>query len=276
MFQVVFVVFREFLEVALLLGVVMAVTRNIKHSRTYIMIGMMLGVIGSSLLAFVAGALSESMGGLGDEVFDSIIILLTVVIIGWTVIWMQGYGARLKENLRTLSSNIDSGVTSRFTLTLVVAVTILREGAEIILIIYGLVAKKSADINDYILGVGLGAVLGTILGVAIYLGLIRFAGKYIFKVSSILLLLLAAGLAAEAAGILTSSGFITTFTEQVWDSSWLINDRSIWGKMLNATVGYNTKPNGMQLIFYVGTILTVTACAKLRNFFIMKRKVGAE
>ena len=88
----------------------------------------------------------------------------------------------------------------------------------------------------------------------IYFGLIKFAGKYIFKISTILLILISAGLAAEAAGALASAGIIEIFSDQLWDSSWLIEDRSTTGKLLKIIIGYNSRPNIIQMVFYLGTI----------------------
>lgn len=99
----------------------------------------------------------------------------------------------------------------------------------------------------------------------IYTGLIKLAGKYIFKVSTILLILIAAGLASEAAGILTSVGVIEMYRETLWDTSWLIGNNSIVGKLLHITVGYDSKPNGMQIIFYLSSIMFTLTMMKIRT-----------
>lgn len=255
MFKIAIVVFRECLEIAFLLGVIMAVTKHIEKSRYYILMGALIGVVLASLFIFFTKSISSMLGGFGDELFDSCIILFTAGVISWTAIWMQGYTKKIKKDLGDLSDKITSGSASHLMLIVVVAMTILREGTEIILFVYSISSAENIKVDDYLIGLGFGGFLGLMVGTVLYLGLIKVAGKYIFKVSTILLILIAAGLASQAAGIFTSTGIIETYSDQLWDSSWFVDDRSIFGKILNITTGYEAKPNTMQLIFYISTIV---------------------
>lgn len=255
MFKIALVVFRECLEIALLLGVILAVTKQLEKSRIYIIAGVMLGTVSAALFAFFTRSITVAFSGLGDEIFNSGIILLTVTLIGWTIVWMQGYGIKIKQNLNDLSVKISSGDSSYIMLVLIVAATILREGMEIIILVYSISSVEIIDSNSYLLGLIIGIVSGLTLGVIIYLGLIKIVNQqYIFRISSILLMLVASGFAAEAAGILSSSGIITILSDQLWDSSWLISDRSIYGKFLKMITGYIARPNGLQVVFYVCTL----------------------
>ncbi len=269
MFQIATIVFRESLEISLLLGIIYATTRHVTNSRIYILYGIIGGVVGASIFAFFTQTLSSAFFGLGDEIFDAIVILITAAIISWTIIWMRGYSGRIYRNMDELSIKINNQSASPIMLALVVAAIILREGTEIILLIYSISTTQNLDPQNYLLGFGLGAFFGILAGTSIYLGLIKFAGKYIFKISSFLLLFIAAGLAAQAAGIFTSVGTITVLTDQVWDSSWLITDFSIAGKVLHNIIGYTAKPNGMQLIFYTATIL-INLLAQIKQKNIIK------
>lgn len=270
MFKIAIVVFRECLEIALLLGVIMAVTKPVANSRVYIVLGALIGIVLAAIFALSTRAISTSFGGLGDELFDSCVILLTAAIISWTVVWMQGYTKKIKKDLSKLSENITAGLTSQFMLVLVVATAILREGAEIILFVYSVSSVKNLEGTKYLIGIGIGAFAGLTVGIALYLGLMKLAGKYVFTISTILLTLIAAGLAAEAAGILTSSGFIEAYSDQLWDTSWFISNESIMGKILNVTMGYDSKPNGMQIAFYLSSILITVSFMKLRSIISNK------
>lgn len=270
MFKIAVIIFRECLEIALLLGVIMAVTKPIKNSRTFIIGGILTGVVAASIFAFFAKSITEMFDGFGDEIFDSSVILLTAAIISWTCVWMQGYTCRIRRNLDELSSKINSGNASKLMLVIVVAATILREGVEILLFVYSISSAENMTINDYAWGLATGAFCGFLAGAVIYRGLVKFAGRYIFKVSTVLLILIAAGLAAEAAGILTSAGIIESFSEQLWDSSWIVSNDSIAGKLLGIIVGYDSRPNGMQFIFYFTTIAITILMIKMRKLFFVK------
>lgn len=265
MFKIAIVVFRECLEIALLLGVITAVTNPIKNSKIYIVLGSMLGVVLASLFALSARSIVNSFDGMGDEIFDALVVLLTAILISFTVVWMQGYTKRVKQNLGKLSDDINSGSASKFMLVLVIAMTILREGAEIILFVYSIVSTEHIEGTNYVMSLVLGSTAGFIVGAIIYLGLMNLSGKYIFKVSTALLILIAAGLASKAAGILTYSGILDIYDDQLWDSSWIVSNNSILGKVLNITIGYDSKPNTMQIIFYLSTIMLNVTMMKIRS-----------
>lgn len=255
MFKIAIVVFRECLEISLLLGVIMAVTKPIHNSKVYITLGAMMGIVGAAIFAIFIRSISDSFGGLGDEMVNASIILITALLISWTVVWMQGYTQKVRKDLSTLSDKIETGSASKFMLVAMVAMTILREGAEIILFVYSISSAENITGNNYLLGLGVGAISGVSVGVIVYNGLINYAGKYIFRISTMLLILIAAGLASEAAGILTSSGIIEIYSNQLWDSSWLVTDQSTVGKILKIIIGYDARPNGLQLLCYLSTIM---------------------
>lgn len=271
MFKIGIVVFRESLEIALLLGIIMAATKQVVNSRIYVILGSLIGIALAAIFAFFTRTITVKFGGLGDEIFDSGVILLTAAVISWTVVWMQGHTKKIRANLGKLSDNINAGSTSGYILVIVVALTILREGAEIILLVYSIASTENITGNQYIIGLGLGAFSGVAVGIVIYLGLIKYASRYIFKISTILLILISAGLASKAAGILTSAGIIEQYIEPVWDSSALIDDRAILGKTLNIMIGYDAKPNGMQIIFYFSAIAITIIMMKIRAFLSSPR-----
>lgn len=265
MFKIAVVVFRESLEIALLLGVILAATRTIHKSYIYIITGCLVGVVSAAIFAFFAGSITYSFNGLGDEILDSAIILFTALMISWTVVWMQGYSKRVSQNLNELSENIIAGSASIFTLVFVVSSVILREGVEIILFVYSIASAGNVNVNDCVLGFMLGSLSGVVVGLVIYCGLIKYASKYIFQISTVMLTLIAAGLASEAAGILTSSGIIISLSDQIWDTSWLVTDDSIFGRLLNIMLGYDARPNGMQIIFYILSVSITIIMIKLRK-----------
>jgi high-affinity iron transporter len=257
MLKVTIVIFRECLEIAVVLGIILAATRNVQGRSAYIIAGVMGGTFCAALLAFFTQQLAASFGGIGDELFNAAVILFTVIVIGWTAVWMQGYTRYIKQSVDTVATQITQDNIHKAVLSLLVAGTIFREVSEIILFVYSLVISSSMNSVDYLMGFVIGTTCGIVVGISTYRGLLKFSGKYVFKTCSYLLIFIAAGLAAEAAGILTSVGVITHLTYIVWDSSWLVLDQSTVGKVLKIFIGYNAKPNMMQLIFYCTTLIAL-------------------
>ncbi len=263
MFKIALVMFREILEISMVLGIITVATRSIQNATLYITAGIMSGIIAAGLLGFFLSTIDGSFSGYGDELFDVAIIFLTVIVVSATAIWVRSFASTMTSKIGALSEKMERGVTPKLMLTIVVATTVFREGTEIVLYMYSLTTHFTLSPTDYILGFAAGIIMGITVATSIYYGLSRVTIKYIFKISFILLALIAASLAAEAAGKLASIGVVGICNEPLWDSSWLISDTSITGHVLKILVGYNSKPYGIQLIFYTGTILLIFICAKL-------------
>ncbi len=265
MLKISIIIFREFLEIALMLGIITAVTKPIKNSLSFIIAGMLLGSTLASIAAFFINYLHLNLGT-EDDIFNVVVILLSAALISWTTVWMQGYSYKIKNNVLELTDQINNGMASKSMLMLVVAVTIFRETVEILLFIYSVSTTETIDYNHYIWGIIVGAISGTSVGLIIYKGLVGYSGKYIFKISSLMLIFIAAGLASQGAGILTSSGLVEIYSNQLWDTSNLIDNNSFLGKILSITLGYDSRPSQLQAIFYGFTIIFTLSMIYLRKF----------
>jgi len=186
---------------------------------------------------------------------------------------MRGYTAQIKEEVGLIASKIEKGSASKVVLTLVVAGTIFREGSEIMLFIYSFVAAQDISAEQCIVSLAIGSLGGLSVGLALYLGLLKFAGRYIFKICFWLLVFIAAGLASQAAGIMTSIGMITSGSGPVWDSSWLVSDTSLSGELLKILIGYEAKPNTMQILFYFATLSILCICSHVQTLCFNRQKI---
>jgi high-affinity iron transporter len=122
---------------------------------------------------------------------------------------------------------------------------------------------KTIDSGSYLMGILIGAGSGLLSGALVYLGIVRYASKYLFKISSILLILIAAGFTAKAIGILSST-FELPLTNQIWDSSWIVENKSIVGKILGSLIGYEARPNILQIFIYILVVIL--------NFLLLKKR----
>ena len=98
-----------------------------------------------------------------------------------------------------------------------------------------------------------------------YFGLLTIPAGKLFQVTSGLITLLAAGMAAQAVIFLQNGGWLEYFTGTVWDTSWLLKEDSIAGRLLHTLVGYSEAPNGAQLIAYRATIVMIVVLMRLVN-----------
>src|SRR5205823_11536534 len=140
----------------------------------------------------------------------------------------------------------------------VVGLAVLREGAEVVLFLYGIVATGTSGSSLFLGGV-LGLAAGAAFAALTYLGLLAIPARHIFTVTSILIALLAAGMAAQAVQFLDAAGMINVLGQRLWDSSgWLPQD-GIVGRLLHTLIGYTDRPSELQLIAYLATLAVMAA-----------------
>ena len=250
------IVFREVVEAGLVIGIVLAATRGIAGRGWWVSLGILAGVLGASVVAMFAGAISNAFAGSGQELLNAAVLIVAVISLTWHNVWMAEHGRELVAELRRVGDDVSAGRRPLTALAVVVFVAVMREGSEIVLFLYGIVVAGTSMTSLLT-----GGVLGLFAGAAVtglsYFGLIAIPTRYIFQVTSVLLALLAAGMAAQAVRFLQSAGVVTALHTRLWDTSWLLPDSSIPGRMLHVLVGYTDKPNGLQLLAYVATLATM-------------------
>jgi len=106
-------------------------------------------------------------------------------------------------------------------------------------------------------------LLGCLVCLLTYLGLLSIPSRYLFGVTSALIALLAAGMAAQAIAFLEQANIVTTLDQTVWDTSWLLRDSSFLGRALHTLVGYVDQPTAMQVVVYALTLSVIVILMKL-------------
>ncbi len=257
------IVFREVFEAGLIIGIVMAVTSGVAGRGRWIAGGVAVGVLGACLVALFAGGLSQLFGGSGQELFNAAILGFAVLMLGWHNVWMSRHGRELATDMRAAGEAVVSGSKSLAALALVVTIAVLREGSEVVLFLYGVAAAEGGASVGMLIGGAIGLALGAFVCLLTYLGLITIPMKYLFGVTSTLIALLAAGMAAQAIAFLQQADILTTFDQTVWDTSWFLSDESFLGRALHTLIGYVDQPTAMQLIVYTATLAVIAVLMKL-------------
>jgi high-affinity iron transporter len=250
------IVLREVFEAALLIGILLAGTRGLAGRGRWVGGGIALGVAGAALVALGAGRLAEAFEGAGQELFNATVLLAATALLGWHSLWMKRHGRELAQNLASVGARIASGVTPRSGLLVVVALAVLREGAELVLFLYG-IAAGGANAHAMVTGSAIGLVAGIAIGAGVYRGLTLIPPRHLFAVTGALLLLLAAGLASQAASNLVQAGWFPAFADPLWDSSRFLSEHGVLGQTLHALIGYVARPSSAQLIAFLLVIVTL-------------------
>lgn len=247
------IVYREVLEIAMILGVVLAATRGVAGRALWIGLGFAGGMAGALLVAVFAGSISSLAEGMGQEFFNAMILFAAALVIGWTALWMRTHAREMALHMKHIGQDVANGKLPGFSLSLVIGLALLREGSEIVLFLYGQWIQQPS-LLPLATGGLIGLLLGAVTGMFLYVGLIKMSSRNMLKVTGWLLVLLVAGLSAQGAQFLSQAGYFPTLSYTVWNTSWLLTDKSLMGKALHTLVGYSARPTAISLIFYVGTL----------------------
>ncbi len=257
------IVFREVFEAGLILGIVMAVTAGVAGRGRWVAGGVAAGVFGACVVALFTGELSELFSGSGQELFNAVILSFAVLMLGWHNVWMARHGRELAAEMRAAGEAVVAGSKSLFALAVVVTVAVLREGSEVVLFLYGVAAAEGGANAGMVIGGVIGLFLGALVCLLTYLGLLTIPARYLFSVTSTLITLLAAGMAAQAIAFLEQANVLTAFDETVWNTSWVLSDSSYLGRALHTLIGYVDQPTVMQLIVYAAMLAAITVLMRL-------------
>jgi high-affinity iron transporter len=259
------IVFREVLEAALIVGIIAAATRTIPGRNRWLAAGIVAGLAGAGLVALGTERIAELASGVGQEIFNATVLGIAVVMLAWHNLWMSSHGAALAASARGVGGEIRDGRRECSVLLIVVGLAVLREGSETVLFLYGIAATDGGASWSMLAGGLAGIAAGIAVGYAVYAGLLRVPLRWFFTATGILVLFLAAGMASQAARFLIQADVLPSLATPLWDTSALLPQTSIPGTLLRSLVGYEDRPAGMQIIFFVLVFVAIGAGMKWLN-----------
>jgi high-affinity iron transporter len=269
------IVFREVFEAGLIIGIVLAVTRAVPRRNRWIGGGVLGGVLAACIVAAFTGALSQLFAGMGQELFNAAILGIAVMMLTWHNVWMAHHGREIAGEMRAVGQAVADGNKSLLALAVVVGVAVLREGSEVALFLYGVAASDGGSAASLAVGGLIGLALGGGVCLLTYFGLMRIPPRALFATTTVLITLLAAGMAAQAVAFLERANWLTSLDTVVWDSGWLLSETSIAGRTLHTLIGYTDQPTEMQLLVYAAVLLVTFMLMRLTGTQPAARSVAA-
>ena len=261
------IVFREVFEAGLIVGIVLAVTGSVPHRNRWIGGGVLAGALAACLVAAFTGVLSQLFAGMGQELFNAAILGIAVMMLTWHNVWMAHHGREIAGEMHAAGQAVAEGTKSLLALAVVVGVAVLREGSEVALFLHGVAASDGGSALSLALGGAIGLALGAAVCLLTYFGLMRIPQRALFATTTVLITLLAAGMAAQAVAFLERANWLTPLDTVVWDSGWLLSETSIAGRTLHTLIGYTDQPTEMQLLVYAAVLLAT---------FLLMRLTGSQ
>ena len=264
MFGTAIIIFREVLEAALIVGLVLAATRGVAGRLRWVSVGIGSGISGAVLLALVADKINSLGGGMGQELMNATILSFAVVMLSWHLLWMRKHATEISAKMKRVGAAVSNGDREPVILAIIVGLAILREGSEAVIFLYG-IAAAGTNPAELFFGAALGVLAGIAAGTVLYLGIARIPVGRLFQVSGWLILLLTAGMASQAVSYMVQADVFPALGYAVWDTSWLLSQNSIPGHVLHILIGYVDHPMGIQLLVYALTIGLLGSAVFLLN-----------
>jgi high-affinity iron transporter len=243
--------FREGLEAALILSLVLSVLRRAGRIDRAAMVWLGAGL--ATLASLAVGAAFQALGiafeGQAEEVFEGVAMLLAAGVLTWMIFWMRRQGRAIQTELEgsVRHAALDGGRWALFSLAFV---AVLREGVELALFLTA--AAMTATTRASLIGGLFGLAAAALVGWLLFATTTRLDVRAFFRVSSILLILFAAGLVAHGIHEFNEAGLIPVIIEHVWDLNPVLDEASGLGQILKALFGYNGNPSLTEVVAYLG------------------------
>ena len=244
------ITFREGLEAALIVGIVLGYlvrigqTRQLRYAWAGVFAAVLVSVVATLGLQVVGASLEDPY----EQIFEGSMMLLAVVILTWMIFWMRYQGRFMK---RELEHQVQSTLATGATLGIfgLAFVAVFREGIETALFLSASAFASDAAVTWMGSIIGLGLAIAA--GYAVYVMSVRLDLKMFFDVTSVLLLIFAAGLFAHALHEFQEIGWLPILTQQAWNLQNVLANDSTLGSVLRALVGYNDSPTMLEVVGYV-------------------------
>lgn len=254
MINALIVVYRESFEALLIVGLLYSfLVRRNAHPYAFRAIGAgaVVGLALSALLALGIYKIESEIGGFALEMFQFAMMVLAVVLITQMCIWMRIHARNLKSELESGASKaIDTG--HLFSLALLTAIAVGREGSETVIFLYGMLSEsvQSGKLGTFIMMSCTGLMLGILTWFAFQKGFSFFKQKTFFTFSSILLFVTAGSMMITISSKIIEFDWIQLGRDQMWDSSWLLTEKSAIGSIFQIITGYRAQPSQFTVFMY--------------------------
>ena len=251
---------REGVEAALIVSILLAYLRQLGRQDLSRLVWW--GTVLAAVVSFVVGTIIFVVGaefeGRGEQVFGGIATLTAVAVLTWMIFWMRRQGARIRTELQEkVNLALVAGGTA---LGLLAFFAVLREGIETALFLFAAAqgtAVASGSVAGQLLGAFLGLAIAVVLAALLYRGAIKMNLRSFFRLTGLILIVIAAGLFAAGIHELQEAGWFPFLQTSAFDISATLPDDGGLGAILRGLVGYSAAPTTLEVVSWLGYLLIV-------------------
>ena len=181
--------------------------------------------------------------------FETVVFAVAVAVLTYMTFWMRRHSRTMGRELREKVSGVVSG-GSGIAIALIAFVTVGREAIETVIFLLAIAYQSSP------LQLVIGAVIGLAVALSVTFAMYRVGlrinlGRF-FAIVGSLLMVVAAGLLADAVQNLQGLGVLPGGSMTLWNVSRTLPDDTGIGDVLHGLVGYSAAPTLLQAILWAG------------------------
>jgi high-affinity iron transporter len=242
---------REGLEAALIVGIVAAflAQQGRRDALKQVWLGVALALAICVAVGVVLRIVSADLPQQGQERLETVIALVAVAMVTYMVIWMRAHSKNLKGDLENATSSALAQNSTK-ALVLMAFLAVVREGFETVVF---LLAAFNASGNALASGSGalLGILVAVVGGYLIFKGGLKVNLSRFFRVTGLVLVVIAAGLLMGAVHTAHGSGWITFGQTQMFDLSWFVRPGSVVSSLVTGVLGIPPFPTQIEVFAWV-------------------------
>jgi high-affinity iron transporter len=240
---------REGLEAVLVVTIIATFLRRNGASLRPMWFGVAAAVALSIGVGVALKVVEQNLPQRQQEGMETVIGLVAVVFVTGMVLWMSTHARYLKRDLEDAAGKALGNGTS-IALVAMVFLAVLREGFETSVFLLATFQAASSELTAF-LGALLGILAAIGLGYAMFSGGVRINLARFFTVTSVFLILVAAGLVLSALRTGHEAGWVTIGQGRTVDLSWLSPPGSIRAALISGVLGIPADPRVVELLGWV-------------------------
>lgn len=251
-----FVTFREGLEAAMIVGILLATLRVLKQKRAQIHVwfGVLAGIVGSLVFAWAFHLWFGGFSGKSEKIYEGILMFVAGGIIIHLVFWLRQYAQDIRKKLEQ-KVQLHIQKNDLIALAGLAFLSVAREGIETVIFLNALWVQADGGLS--LVSAIMGVVASLVLAFLVFKGLAGLSIKHFFRATTFILVFLSAGLVAHGVVEFQGADIFPTFIKPLYDLSEVMSEKEGGGSILKALFGYDANPSLTAVIAYNVTLFVL-------------------
>ncbi|WP_432514135.1 iron uptake transporter permease EfeU [Kineococcus sp. SYSU DK001] len=239
---------REGLEASLIVGIVSAflVQRGERRALRSVWAGVAAAAVLCLGVAVVLQAATRSLPQRQQEQLETVLALVAVAMVTWMVVWTTRHARTMRADLESSASSALARGSS-WALVAMAFLAVLREGLETSVFLLATYQASGSNAQGAV-GASLGIALAVVLGHLVYRGGVRIDLGRLFRVTGVVLVLVAAGLVMSAAHTAYEAGWLLAGQQRALDLSAVVTPGTVRSALFTGVLGWQPRPTVAELV----------------------------